>query len=160
MTSVWGRKVGNPAGRSHLKSPEAASLIRCSQQEVQGRMVETRSPRPVLLAVDDEAHALAKIERELSNQYGRGYRLACEASAEVGIEALERCEADGEEVTLVLNERLMELVAQLYRTVARYGGEDASRFESGLGPRGDHKSDQGPNRIGPCAPCACSRAGL
>jgi len=85
-------------------------------------MVETRSPRPVLLEVDDDAPALAKIERELSDRYGKGYCVACEASAEVGIEAL--------------------------------------RVESGLGPRGDHKSDQGPNRIGPCAPCACSRAGL
>jgi hypothetical protein len=29
-------------------------------------MVETYLPRPVLLAVDDDAHALAKIGRELS----------------------------------------------------------------------------------------------
>jgi hypothetical protein len=31
-------------------------------------MVETRSPRPVLLAVDDDAYALDKIERELSDR--------------------------------------------------------------------------------------------
>jgi hypothetical protein len=29
-------------------------------------MVETRSPSPALLAVDDDAQAFAKIERELS----------------------------------------------------------------------------------------------
>jgi hypothetical protein len=29
-------------------------------------MVEACLPKPVLLAVDDDAHALAKIERELS----------------------------------------------------------------------------------------------
>ena len=65
-------------------------------------MVQTRSLRPVLLAVDDDAHALAKIEGELSERYGQGYRVVCEASAEVGIEALKRCEANGEDVALVL----------------------------------------------------------
>jgi hypothetical protein len=74
--------------------------------------------------------------------------------------ALERCKAHGEDVALVLADRLIELVAQLYRRVARYGGEDASRVESGLGPRGDHKSAHGTNKIGPDALCACSRAGL
>jgi hypothetical protein len=123
-------------------------------------MVETRSPRPVLLAVDDDTHAFAKIVCELSDRYGKGYRVACEASAEVGIEALKRCEADGEDVALVFNERLMELVAQLCCRVACYGGEDASRVESGLGPRGDHKSAHGSIQIGLCAPCACARAGL
>jgi hypothetical protein len=123
-------------------------------------MVETRSPRPVLLEVDDDAHALAKIERELSDRYGNGYRVVCETSAGVSIEALERCKAYGEDVALVLADRWMELVAQLYRSVARYGGEDASRVESGLGPRGDHKSSDGTNRSGPSTPCACSRAGL
>src|SRR5215213_4762808 len=65
-------------------------------------MVETRSPKPVLLAVDDEAHAFAKIARELSDRYGKGYRVVCEASAEAGIEELERCKADSEDVALVL----------------------------------------------------------
>jgi hypothetical protein len=49
---------------------------------------------------------------------------------------------------------------QPYRRVAHYGREDASRVESSLGPRGDHKSAHRTNRIGLCAPCACSRAGL
>jgi hypothetical protein len=84
----------------------------------------------------------------------------CMASGEMGIAKLERCEADGEDVALVLAVQLMELVAQLYRRVAHYGRKDASRVESSLGPRGDHKSAHGTNRIGPGAPCACSRAGL
>jgi hypothetical protein len=123
-------------------------------------MVETSSPRLVPLEVDDDAHALAKIERGLSDRYGRGYCVVCEAAAEVGIEALERCKAYGEDVALVLTDRWMELVAQLYPRVARFGGEDASRVESGLGPRGDHKSAHGSIQIGLCAPCACARAGL
>jgi thioredoxin reductase (NADPH) len=65
-------------------------------------MVETRTPKPVLLAVDDDAHACAKIARELSDRYGKGYRVVCEASAEAGIEELQRCKADGEDVALVL----------------------------------------------------------
>jgi hypothetical protein len=95
-------------------------------------MVQTRSPRLVPLEVNDDAHALAKIECELSDRCDKGYRVVCETSAEVGIDALKRCEADGEDVILVLADRWMELVAQLSRRVARYGGEDASRVESGL----------------------------
>ena len=45
-------------------------------------MKETRSTRPVLLAVDDDAHAFAKIEGELSDRYSKGYRVGCEVSAE------------------------------------------------------------------------------
>ena len=123
-------------------------------------MKETRSPRPVLLAVDDDAHAFAKIEGELSDRHRQGFRVVCEGSAEVGIEALKRCKADGEDVAIVLADQWREIVTQHYRRVARYGGEDASRVESGLGSRGDHKSAHGTNRIGPCAPCAYSRAGL
>ena len=122
-------------------------------------MVETRSPRPVLLEVDDDAHALDKIERELSDRNGKGYRVVCEAAAEVGIETLERCKAYGEDVALVLPIGGWSLLPSFIAEWHGYGGEDASRVERGLGPRGDHKSDQGPNRIGPCAPCACSRAG-
>jgi hypothetical protein len=66
-------------------------------------MKETRSPRPVLLAVDDDAHAFAKIEGELSDRHRQGFRVVCEGSAELGIEALKRCKADGEDVALVLS---------------------------------------------------------
>jgi hypothetical protein len=46
----------------------------------------------------DDAHALAKIERELSDRYGEDYRVVCLASAEMGLVELERCEADSEHV--------------------------------------------------------------
>jgi hypothetical protein len=46
-------------------------------------MKETRSPRPVLLTGDDDAHAFAKIEGELSDRYSKCYRVGREASAEV-----------------------------------------------------------------------------
>ena len=65
-------------------------------------MVEAHSPRPVLLVADDDAYDLAKIERKLSDRYGKGYRVVCLASAEMSIEELERCKADGEDVILVL----------------------------------------------------------
>jgi thioredoxin reductase (NADPH) len=65
-------------------------------------MGETRTPKPVLLAVDDDARAFDKIARELSDRYGKGYRVVCGASAEAGIEELQRCKADGEDVALVL----------------------------------------------------------
>jgi hypothetical protein len=122
-------------------------------------MAETRSPRPVLLAVDD-AHALAKIERELSDRYGEDYRVVCLAPAEMSLVELERCEADSEHVALVLADRLIELVAQLYRRVAHYGREGSSRVESGLGLRDGHKWAHGTNRIGLGAPCGRVRAGL
>jgi thioredoxin reductase (NADPH) len=62
---------------------------------------------PALLAVDDDAHTLARIERELSDRYGKGYRVVCKASAEAGIVELERCKAGGEDVALVLADQWM-----------------------------------------------------
>jgi hypothetical protein len=47
-----------------------------------------------------------------------------------GIEALEQCKAHSEDVALALADQWMELVTQLYRRVARNGGEDASRAEA------------------------------
>jgi hypothetical protein len=123
-------------------------------------MAQTRSPRPVLLAADDYAHALAKIKHELSDRYDKDYRVVCLASAEMGIVELERCDADGEHEGNVLADRLIELVAQLYRRVAHYGREGSSRVESGLGLRGDHISAHGTNRIGLGPPWGCVRAGL
>ena len=78
----------------------------------------------------------------------------------MGLEALKRCKADGEDVALVLADQWMEVVAQHYRRVAHYGGEDVSRGESGSEPRGDYKPDRVTTRIRPGAPCACSRSGV
>src|SRR4051794_39857524 len=92
-------------------------------------MVQTRSARPVLLAVDDDAHALAKIERELSDRYGNGYRVVCEASAEMGIVQLDRCEANGEDVALVLADQWMaELSGSDFLERARLIFPTASRL--------------------------------
>jgi thioredoxin reductase (NADPH) len=63
--------------------------------------------RPVLLAVDDDTDALAKIEHELCSRYGSGYRVVCEASAAEGMLALEQCKANGEHVALVLADQWM-----------------------------------------------------
>jgi hypothetical protein len=45
-------------------------------------------------------------------------------------------------------------------SAAAFGEKIKVRVESGLEPRGDHKSAHGTNRFGPVAPCVCSRAGL
>jgi thioredoxin reductase (NADPH) len=65
-------------------------------------MEQAHRPRPVLLAVDDDADDRAKIEHELHDRYGRSYRIVCEASAEAGISTLETLRAAGEEVAVVL----------------------------------------------------------
>jgi thioredoxin reductase (NADPH) len=65
-------------------------------------MDQAHRPRPVLLAVDDDADDRAKIERELYDRYGRSYRIVCEASAEAGMSTLEKLRAAGEEVAVVL----------------------------------------------------------
>jgi thioredoxin reductase (NADPH) len=65
-------------------------------------MVESRSPRPVLLAVNSDSEDLAKIKRELFERYGKGYRIVCHSTPEASIGELERCKADGEDVAVVL----------------------------------------------------------
>jgi thioredoxin reductase (NADPH) len=57
---------------------------------------------PMLLAVDADAAALASIERELTDRYGRSYEVFCTASPAEAIGALERLSHGGEEVALVL----------------------------------------------------------
>ena len=66
---------------------------------------------------------------------------------EASIVEFERGEAEGEDVALVLADRLIVPLAPLYRRAACYGGED--RAESGSEPRGDYKPDHGTTRIGP-----------
>jgi thioredoxin reductase (NADPH) len=65
-------------------------------------MEQAHRPRPVLLAVDDDADDRAKIEHELYDRYGRSYRIVCEASAEAGMSTLETLRAAGEEVAVAL----------------------------------------------------------
>ena len=63
--------------------------------------------RPVILAVDQDADALGRVERELRSRYEADYRVACESSAEDALERLRGLE-DGEDVALVLAAMRME----------------------------------------------------
>ena len=63
------------------------------------------APRPLLLAVDNDTEALARIERELCRRYESDYRIVCVPSAEAAVSALERAADDGEAVALVLAEQ-------------------------------------------------------
>ncbi len=57
---------------------------------------------PVLVAVDEDAVALADVERELRDRYGRHYRVECFTSSREAFDRLEGMAADGEPVALVL----------------------------------------------------------
>src|SRR3712207_6384997 len=58
--------------------------------------------KPVLLIVEDNLEDLERIERELRKRYGEDYRVVCESSTEAGMRRLRECEAEGEDVALVL----------------------------------------------------------
>src|SRR5262249_29697549 len=60
-------------------------------------------PRPVLIAVDDDAEALRDVERELSDRYAKHYRVIALRSSSEACTCLERLAASGEEVALVLS---------------------------------------------------------
>src|SRR5215218_8104859 len=58
--------------------------------------------RPVILAVDDEREDLELVERELRKRYEADYGVACEGSAEAGLERLWYFEASEQDVAVVL----------------------------------------------------------
>ena len=62
-------------------------------------------PRPLLLAVDNDADALARIERELCRRYENDYRVVCVPSAEAALAALETAAREGDAVALILAEQ-------------------------------------------------------
>jgi thioredoxin reductase (NADPH) len=62
---------------------------------------ELRTPRPLILAVDQDADALGRVERELRARYGADYRVARERSAESALGRLGGLES-GEDVALVM----------------------------------------------------------
>jgi thioredoxin reductase (NADPH) len=69
-----------------------------------------RSPssvRPVLFAVDDDALALERIDRELSRRYASDYRVVCERSPAVALRKLEDLKERGRDVALVLADQWM-----------------------------------------------------
>jgi thioredoxin reductase (NADPH) len=63
---------------------------------------------PIVLAVDDDAGALARIERELTRRYGWHYRVLCETSPRSALAALRRMRADGDEVAIILAAQWMD----------------------------------------------------
>jgi thioredoxin reductase (NADPH) len=66
-----------------------------------------RVTRPVLLAVDDEAAAVALVGAELRKRYGADYRVVCEQSARAALRALEAARDSGEQVALLLADLTM-----------------------------------------------------
>ncbi len=66
-------------------------------------MAEAPQPAgPVVLAVDDDEAALARIEHELTHRYGWHYRVICEPSPRSALEALRGLRVDREQVAIVL----------------------------------------------------------
>jgi thioredoxin reductase (NADPH) len=59
-------------------------------------------PRPVILAVDDEPEALARITTELTRCFGAYYRIACVASGQEALAALDDLRAEHAQVAVVL----------------------------------------------------------
>jgi len=62
----------------------------------------SRMPAPALLAVDADAVALGRVERELRGRYSGSYQVTCTASPEDALAILSRMQDAGEEVALVL----------------------------------------------------------
>ena len=60
------------------------------------------SPRPVILAVDDEPEALSRIADELTRRFGADYRIVCAGSGEDALATLEDLRAERAEVAVVL----------------------------------------------------------
>jgi thioredoxin reductase (NADPH) len=80
---------------------------RVTEPIAQPQITRRGTPKPVLLVVDDEPNALREIESELRNRYGADYRVKTEASAGSALERLRECEAQGDEVALVLTDQWM-----------------------------------------------------
>jgi thioredoxin reductase (NADPH) len=70
-------------------------------------MPATRDTRPIVLVVEDEGDARARIRGELERRYGSDYRVTCEASALAALAKLERWRAATEPVALVLADQWM-----------------------------------------------------
>jgi thioredoxin reductase (NADPH) len=63
---------------------------------------------PTLVAVDDDATALARVEEELRRRYSCDYRVLCESSPLAALRALEAMRDAGEPVAVVLAAQWME----------------------------------------------------
>jgi thioredoxin reductase (NADPH) len=70
-------------------------------------MAAARGTRPIMLVVEDESDARARIRGELERRYGSDYRVTCERSALGALAKLERWRAAGDPVALVLADQWM-----------------------------------------------------
>jgi thioredoxin reductase (NADPH) len=67
------------------------------------------SPRlPTIIAVDDDAAALERVEEELRRRYSCDYRVVCERSPLAALRAMEEMRAAGEPVAVVLAAQWMD----------------------------------------------------
>jgi thioredoxin reductase (NADPH) len=83
---------------------------------------------PVLVAVDDDASALARIEHELQRRYGSDYRVICDGSAPRVLERLQEMRDEGDAVAVVLAEQWMpEMTGTELLTRVRTLHPDAKR---------------------------------
>jgi thioredoxin reductase (NADPH) len=64
-------------------------------------------PKPILLAVDDDAQVLSAISSDLRRKYGEKYRIVRADSGESALDALEEIKGRGEVVALVLSDQRM-----------------------------------------------------
>jgi thioredoxin reductase (NADPH) len=65
------------------------------------------APAATLLAVDDDARALARVAHELQRRYGSDYRVVCERSAVRALERLDEMHDHGDDVAVVLADQWM-----------------------------------------------------
>jgi thioredoxin reductase (NADPH) len=106
------------------------------------RARQPRAFRPVILAVDDDPGGLERIERELRKRYAADYEIACEGSAEAGLERLRDLRTSGEEVAVVLASQLMsEMTGVDFLTRANQVFPTARRLA--LTDLGDRASQEG-----------------
>jgi CheY-like chemotaxis protein len=77
--------------------------------------------RPVLMAVDDDPAALGVLAQELRKRYGDDYQVLCDGDPQAALRTLERVQADGGQVALVLADQWMpamtgvQLLARAHR---------------------------------------------
>ena len=93
-----------------------------------GCMPTGEAAKPVMLVVEDESEARALIRRELERRYGSDYRVTCEGSALRALAKLERWDAAGEPVALVLADQWMpDLTGEEFLARAKRLFPDAKR---------------------------------
>jgi thioredoxin reductase (NADPH) len=91
-------------------------------------MPAARGTRPIMLVVEDESDARARIRGELERRYGSDYRVTCERSALGALDKLERWRAAAEPVALVLVDQWMpDLTGEEFLARAKALFPDAKR---------------------------------